>query len=73
MKLTFLGMIPNEDKMSKAIIMQKPVTIVYPEAESSRSFVKIAEILLDIREEYEEQQRGLAYIFTRFFRSRKGE
>lgn len=73
MKLSFLGMIPSEDKMSKAIIMQKPVTVIYPDAKSSVSFVQIAEILLDKREEYEEQQRGLAYMFTRFFRTRKGE
>lgn len=73
MKMIFLGMIPNEDKMSKAIIMQKPVTVLYPEAESTKSFVQIAEILLEKREYYEEQQKGLAYIFTRFFKGRKGE
>lgn len=72
MKLEFLGMIPDDERMSKSIIMQNPVSVSFPESRASRSFLQIAEILTDKREEYEYDKRGLSYIFAKYFGIRRG-
>lgn len=71
MNLEFLGMVPNDDKMIKAIILQKPVSLSFPEADSAKSFQQIAEILENKRLEYVEQKNRLSHIFARFFRFRR--
>lgn len=72
MRLEFLGMIPEDSHMIKSIKMQNPVTVSFPESRSSESFLQIAEILMDKREEYVYDKRGLSYIFAKYFGIRRG-
>ena len=38
MDLKFLGIIPNDNNMSKAVISQKPVSMLYPNSESAKAY-----------------------------------
>jgi flagellar biosynthesis protein FlhG len=43
--LDYLGFIPHDEAVSKAVMRQQPVLALYPQAPASRSFVKIARTL----------------------------
>lgn len=45
MKLEFLGIIPQDNSVSKAVMRQKPVSLMYPKSEAAQSFKCIAESL----------------------------
>jgi flagellar biosynthesis protein FlhG len=43
--LDYLGFIPHDDAVPKAVMRQQPILALYPQAPASRSFVKIAQTL----------------------------
>lgn len=45
MDVEFLGIVPQDNTISKAVMKQKPVSIMYPESESARYFYNIAQTL----------------------------
>ncbi len=45
MDVEFLGIVPQDNTISKAVMKQKPVSIMYPESESARNFYNIAQAL----------------------------
>jgi flagellar biosynthesis protein FlhG len=47
LSIDYLGFIPFDEKLPKAVKHQKPVLELYPEAISSRSFIKVAKILAE--------------------------
>lgn len=47
LSIDYLGFIPFDEKLPKAVKQQKPVLELYPEAISSRSFIKVAKILAE--------------------------
>ncbi|MBQ5473115.1 MAG: MinD/ParA family protein, partial [Lachnospiraceae bacterium] len=71
-KLEFLGIIPEDYYMHKSIIIQKPVSVSFPDADSTKSFIQIAEILLEKREKYIDEKKGLSYIFMKYLKIRRG-
>lgn len=46
LNIEFLGIVPQDNTISKAVMKQKPVSIMYPGSESARSFESIANTLL---------------------------
>ena len=45
-KLEYLGSVPQDSSVRKAVMKQKPVTIVYPASSAARHFKRIAADLL---------------------------
>jgi flagellar biosynthesis protein FlhG len=45
MELEFLGIIPQDNSVSKAVMKQKPVTLMYPRSEAAQCIRTIAENL----------------------------
>lgn len=74
-KLDFLGMVPLDYNMQKAIMQQKPVSLAYPNSEGALALAGIAEKILGLeKEENTEEQRerkGLAAAFAKMFRNKK--
>lgn len=68
--LEFLGMIPADTEIDKAIRQQKPVSILYPKAASSKAFLKIADNLLNNREEQIIMRKGITQMISNFINRR---
>lgn len=68
--LDFLGVVPNDNLMSKAVMQQNPVAIAYPGSHASKSMDVLAKKLLEISED-ENKKKGLAQVFLRLFKQKQ--
>lgn len=62
--MTFLGSIPQDNQLPKAVIQQVPVSLQNPSAKSSVAYEKIAMRLLDKEESQRQPLRGMAAFFS---------
>lgn len=69
--MRYLGMIPLDSNMSKAVMQQKPITMAYPDSAGARAFERLADELLDIHRNETGKKTGLAVVFARMFKGRK--
>ncbi len=67
----FLGSVPQDDKLQKAVMQQTPVSIQNPLAKSSLAYEKIATKLMDKGEGNTQQKRGMAAFFSHIIAGRK--
>ena len=73
-KLDFLGMVPWDSNMPKAIMQQKPISIAFPNSEGAKALGRIADAMLGQRSEVSEsgeQKKGIAAAIVKMFRNRK--
>ena len=68
--ITYLGSVPLDDQISKAVMRQKPVSVINPEAPSARAIKQIAETLLDMDIEEVSEKRGMFQLFSNLIRNR---
>lgn len=68
--LTYLGGIPQDNNVSKAVIRQKPVTQLYPNSDASKAIMKIAERLCNNTEEIVQEKKGMAQLFSYLIKSK---
>lgn len=64
--VNFLGMIPSDTKLEKAVRAQKVVSMQYPEAESSKAFEILAKNLLNHDNELYTMHKGITQLFIKF-------
>lgn len=64
----FIGMIPRDDAMPKAVMQQKPVTLAYPNAPAAKAIRVIAAKLCDGSEP--EVKRGITGLFSELIRTK---
>lgn len=57
--LEYLGIIPQDSSITKAVMKQKPVTIMYPNAPSTKMLERIAHELENSQENIPPQKRGI--------------
>ena len=57
--MTYLGIIPMDNNIVKAVMKQKPVSIIYPASASSKHFEEIAEKIINERTDIPPQKRGI--------------
>lgn len=62
--MTYLGCIPMDNQLVKAVMQQSPVSVQNPTAKSSLAFEKIAYKLMDKEEELQRSKRGMAAFFS---------
>ncbi len=62
--MSYLGSIPQDPKLSKAVMQQVPVSIADPNAKSSLAYERIAARLLDKENELKSGNRGMAAFFS---------
>lgn len=68
--LTYLGGVPQDDNVSKAVIQQKPVTQLYPNSDASKAIVRIAERLCNGTEAVVQEKKGMAQLFSYLIKSK---
>ncbi|MBP3618459.1 MAG: MinD/ParA family protein [Lachnospiraceae bacterium] len=64
----FLGIIPQDDAISKAVMVQKPITIAYPNSPAAKAMQAIAAKLCDSSEQ--EVKKGITGLFSDMIRTR---
>ncbi len=69
--MTYLGSIPEDTQLSRAVMQQKPVSIQNPGARSTAAYKKIADRLTDKEEEERQPKRGMAAFFSHILSGRK--
>ena len=69
--LTYLGYVPQDSQLSKAVMQQMPVSLQAPSAKSSQAYERVASRLLDINTEAPKQSRGMAAFFSHMISGRK--
>lgn len=67
--LKFLGIIPNDANMQKAVMQQKPITIAYPNSVGTKAFESIMQTLDGEAEAGEVKKKGLAGAFVKMFKN----
>ena len=68
--ITYLGSVPLDEQISKAVMRQKPVSVLHPEAPSSKAIKQIAETLLVLDTEEVTEKRGMFQLFSNLIRNR---
>ncbi len=71
MDMEYLGAIPYDENIPKAVMNQKPVSMAYPDSPSARAFLELA-MVLETGEQfqaYPSRGRGLAGLLARLFRA----
>lgn len=64
----FLGMIPQDDSISKAVMIQKPITVAYPNSAAAKALMTIAAKLYDGTEQ--EVKKGITGLFSDMIRTK---
>lgn len=67
--LKFLGIIPADNNMQKAVMQQKPVSIAYPNSQSTKYFEKIMDVLMGEDTEGNIKKKGLAGAIVNMFKN----
>ncbi len=67
----FLGSVPQDEKLQKAVMQQTPVSIQSPLAKSTSAYEKIAMKLMDKDATGGQQKRGMAAFFSHIISGRK--
>lgn len=70
-KISYLGAIPYDQYINKAVMKQKPVTIAYPSASSSKSFQTISARLANNETAQVKRTKGVARFFGKVFSSKR--
>ena len=68
--LEYLGAVPQDTIVSKAVIRQKPALMLYPNSQFSRSISTFASIMCENEAEQVQNKKGIAQLFTNLLRSR---
>lgn len=68
--MEYLGAIPNDDSIAKAVMRQTPVSIAYPSSAPAKAFREIGESLCKGDTQVNDYGKGLAGLFARLFGSK---
>ncbi|HWT76776.1 MAG TPA: MinD/ParA family protein [Mobilitalea sp.] len=70
LKLEYLGALPQDASVSKAVMRQKPAMIVYPNSHFSKTLYSFADVLFENAADNSQNKIGIAQLFTNLLRSR---
>lgn len=71
-KLNFLGIVPKDDNLGKAVMQQKPVSLIYPNSVASKHFANLAsELLKDEAGEENKKNKGLASAILKMLKNKE--
>lgn len=70
MEMDYLGAIPYDECLPRAVMQQQPVSLAYPDAPSARALLELAMVLEDEKTEIApmDKAHGLAGLFTKIFK-----
>ncbi len=67
-KLEYLGAIPQDTNVSKAVMQQKPYSVLYPNAPSTRAILELANTLCESKSQDVQLKKGIAQLFNNLLR-----
>lgn len=70
LKLEYLGALPQDSCVSKAVMHQKPAITLYPNSQFSKTLLAFANILCEKTIDNPKSKKGIAQLFTNLLRSR---
>ena len=62
--MSYLGEVPQDSKLTRAVMQQAPVSIKEPDAKSSLAYERIAKTLMNIETDSQVRKRGMAAFFS---------
>jgi flagellar biosynthesis protein FlhG len=68
--LKYLGQIPIDNTVSKAVMRQKPAICDFPNSSFSKQIVSFANQLCDTEPDIQQEKKGIAQLFSNLLRSR---
>lgn len=69
--ITYLGAVPQDSQLSKAVMQQMPVSLQAPTAKSALAYEEIAAKLMNRELEQKVQKRGMAAFFSHIINGKK--
>lgn len=69
-KMDYLGGIPQDNNVSKAVMQQKPYSILYPNSPSTKAVYELANVLCNNVSDKNTSGRGIAQLFTNLLHRR---
>ena len=70
-QLTYIGYILQDRKMSRAVIEQKPISLLEPEGTSSRLIAQIADRIINDEQYEQAAKQGIAGVFLNYIKTRR--
>ena len=70
LKLEYLGALPQDNLVSKAVIKQSPMITLYPNAQFSKTMIEFAHLLCENEPESSTERKGIAQLFSNLLRFR---
>ena len=67
-KMGFLGAIPQDTNVTKAVMQQKPYSVLYPNAPSSKAVYELANMLCNNASPRAQSVNGIAGLFSNLIR-----
>ena len=64
LSMSYVGCVPQDDKLVKAVMQQNPVSISDPNSRSARAFEDIADTLMNIPHEERAARKGMSGFFA---------
>lgn len=68
--LDYMGIVPLDEQMSKAVMRQVPISVGRPNALSTKAFQSIAKRLLEVDDMQETEHGGLSRLFSNLIRAK---
>lgn len=69
-QMDFIGSIPQDNSVPKAVMQQKPFSLLYPNTISSKAIIEIAEIISNIAPKSSNNVNGISQLFYNLIRVR---
>ncbi len=69
--ITYLGSVPRDEQLSKAVMQQSPISMQNPNAKSAKAYEEIAMKLMDKEVSKSVPKRGMAAFFSHILSGRK--
>ena len=69
-KIEYLGSIPQDSNVPKAIIQQKPYSILSPNSQSTKTIINLTNILCENTQEVQ-KRKGISQLFSNLIHSRR--
>ena len=71
LSIEYLGAIPMDESIYKAVMQQSPVSLKFPNTKATRAYEDIARIIISGDEGETETKRGIAQLFSSFIRKKR--
>ena len=69
--ITYLGSVPRDEQLAKAVMQQSPISMQNPNAKSAKAYEEIAMKLMDKEVSTSVPKRGMAAFFSHILAGRK--